>query len=72
MIFIIQKILKSIPKTLKMPNLSITQTYIDSFIKAEKTFKYQVVFDPLKRKLVSGTHYQEDVIEGEDLTYAGL
>jgi hypothetical protein len=51
-----------------MPNLSITQTYIDNFIKAEKTFKYQSVFDPLKRKLVLGTHFQEDVIEGEDLT----
>ena len=55
-----------------MPKLSITQGYINDFIKAEKTFKYQLVFDPLKRQLVSGTPYQKDVIEGEDLTYAGM
>jgi len=55
-----------------MPNLSITPIYIENFIKAEKTFKYQIVFDPLQRKLVPGSPYQDDIIEGEDLTYAGL
>ena len=47
--FIIRKILKSIPKTLKMPNLSITQTYIDNFIKAENSYQNTQVFDKWER-----------------------
>ncbi len=58
------------PKILKMPNLNITNEYIENFKKADKTFKYQIVFDPRQRKLVS-LHSYESQDETEDLTYAG-
>ena len=48
-----------------MPSLSITPLYIDSFIKADKTFKYQIVFDPLQRKLVSGSKYGTEINQDE-------
>ena len=60
------------PKALNMPNLTITSDYIEKFKKADKTFKYQIVFDPLKSKLVSSNPYGDDVKTDEDLTYAGV
>ena len=60
------------PKALNMPNLTITSDYIEKFKKADKTFKYQIVFDPLKSKLVSSNPYDDDVKTDEDLTYAGV
>ena len=60
------------PKVLNMPSLSVTSEYIEKFKKADKTFKYQVVFDPLKAKLVPSNPYEEDVKQGEDLSYAGM
>lgn len=60
------------PKTLKMPSLIITNDYIESFKKADKTFKYQIVFDPLKRKQVSLNPYGAEIVSNEDLTFAGL
>ncbi len=54
-----------------MPNLNITKDYIDSFVKADKTFKYQVVFDPLKKKLVPLSDYGQEINENENLEYAG-
>lgn len=59
------------PKILKMPNLPITSEYIEQFKRADNTFKYQIVFDPLKRKLVPSNPYQIDP-EVIDLSYAGL
>ena len=58
------------PKVLKMPNLTITSEYIENFKKADKTFKYQIVFDPRQRKLVSLQCYDDEDVN-EDLTYAG-
>ena len=60
------------PKTLKMPNLPITPQYIENFKRADRTFKYQIVFDPLQRKLVPSNPYGDDTFDGEDLTFAGL
>lgn len=60
------------PKVLKMPNLIISNDYIESFKKADKTFKYQIVFDPLKRKLVSLHTYGPEIDSNEDVSYAGL
>ena len=65
------KILKQMPKILKMPNLIVSNEYIESFKKADKTFKYQIVFDPILKKLVSLNPYQDDV-DSSDLQYAGL
>ncbi len=59
------------PQHLKMSNLNITQDYIENFKKADKTFKYQVVFNPLLRKLVPLNEYDCDICENEDLTFAG-
>lgn len=59
------------PKVLKMPSLPISKEYIEKFIKADNTFKYQIVFDPLQRKLVSLNQYDDSIVN-EDLTYAGL
>jgi exonuclease-1 len=59
------------PKALKMPSLTITQEYIEQFKRADLTFKHQIVFDPLLRKLVSLNPYDDSIIN-EDLTYAGL
>ena len=56
-----------------MPNLAITNEYIENFKRADKTFKYQIVFDPLNRKLASLNPYESDVNLGdEDLSFAGL
>jgi len=55
-----------------MPNLIISNEYVENFKKADKTFRYQIVFDPLKRKLVSLHPYSPDIEPGEDLSYAGV
>ncbi|CAF0844666.1 unnamed protein product [Brachionus calyciflorus] len=68
----IDYILKQMPKVLKMPSLIITNEYIESFKKADKTFKYQIVFDPLKRKLTSLHPYGPEIEQNEDVTYAGI
>ncbi|XP_043551457.1 exonuclease 1 [Chiloscyllium plagiosum] len=51
-------------------NLTVTEEYIDGFIRANNTFLYQLVFDPLKRKLVPLNAYSDDV-DPEVLDYAG-
>jgi len=45
----IKAVLPKIPHYLKLPNLTVTQEYIDKFIQAQNTFLYQVVFDPQTR-----------------------
>ena len=67
-----EKILRIMPKALKMPALSVTQEYIDQFKKADNTFKYQIVFDPLLKKLVPLNPYSADVDDVQELSYAGL
>ncbi|KAL3872707.1 hypothetical protein ACJMK2_035913 [Sinanodonta woodiana] len=65
----IKQLLKKVPTYLKM-NLTVTQEYIDGFIKADNTFLYQLCFDPLQRKLVPLNPYTDDV-DPRDLGYAG-
>ena len=60
------------PKQLKMPNLPMCDEYIEKFKKADRTFKYQIVFDPLKRKLVPLNPYEADVNLTDDMSYAGV
>lgn len=38
---------------LNMPNLIVTEDYRDKFVEADHMFKYQPVFDPLIRKVVT-------------------
>ena len=44
---------------------------MESFLRADRTFLYQLVFDPLTRKLVPLTPIPED-LNNEDLIYAGM
>lgn len=54
---------------LKM-NLVIPDEYIDGFVKANNTFLYQLVFDPVRKKVVPLNPYPEHV-DPATLAYAG-
>ncbi|CAL1533210.1 unnamed protein product, partial [Lymnaea stagnalis] len=62
-------LLKKLPTYLKM-NLVVNEEYIEGFIRAENTFLYQLVFDPLSRKLCPLNPYPPE-INPDDLDYAG-
>ncbi|XP_068183929.1 exonuclease 1 [Antennarius striatus] len=66
----ILKVIRKMGQYLKM-NLVIPEQYIEGFIKANNTFLYQLVFDPIKRKVVPLNPYPEHV-DVATLTYAGL
>lgn len=55
---------------LKM-NLDVPEQYIEGFIRANNTFLYQLVFDPVRRKVVPLNPYPEH-IDPAALPYAGL
>lgn len=63
------KVIKKIGHYLKM-NLVVPEDYIKGFIRANNTFLYQLVFDPIKRKLIPLNAYEDD-IDKETLSYAG-
>ncbi|XP_057583915.1 exonuclease 1 isoform X2 [Hippopotamus amphibius kiboko] len=65
----ILKVIKKIGHYLKM-NITVPEDYIKGFIRANNTFLYQLVFDPVKRKLVPLNAYEDD-IDPETLSYAG-
>ena len=45
------KALKKIPSYLKMKQLEVTDDYIESFLKAEATFKHMFIYNPLERRM---------------------
>ncbi|XP_074079005.1 exonuclease 1 [Macrotis lagotis] len=63
------KVIKKIGHYLKM-NIIVPEEYIKGFIRANNTFLYQLVFDPIKRKLVPLNAYEDD-IDPDTLHYAG-
>nr|5UZV_Z Chain Z, Exonuclease 1 [Homo sapiens]5V04_Z Chain Z, Exonuclease 1 [Homo sapiens]5V05_Z Chain Z, Exonuclease 1 [Homo sapiens]5V06_Z Chain Z, Exonuclease 1 [Homo sapiens]5V0B_Z Chain Z, Exonuclease 1 [Homo sapiens]5V0C_Z Chain Z, Exonuclease 1 [Homo sapiens]5V0D_Z Chain Z, Exonuclease 1 [Homo sapiens]5V0E_Z Chain Z, Exonuclease 1 [Homo sapiens]7MXQ_Z Chain Z, Exonuclease 1 [Homo sapiens]7MXR_Z Chain Z, Exonuclease 1 [Homo sapiens]7MXS_Z Chain Z, Exonuclease 1 [Homo sapiens]7MXT_Z Chain len=65
----IVKVIKKIGHYLKM-NITVPEDYINGFIRANNTFLYQLVFDPIKRKLIPLNAYEDDV-DPETLSYAG-
>ncbi|XP_055994270.1 exonuclease 1 [Sorex fumeus] len=65
----IVKVIKKIGHYLKM-NIVVPEDYIKGFIRANNTFLYQLVFDPIKRKLIPLNAYEDD-IDPETLSYAG-
>ncbi|ERE73298.1 exonuclease 1 isoform X2 [Cricetulus griseus] len=65
----IVKVIKKIGQYLKM-NITVPEDYITGFIRANNTFLYQLVFDPIQRKLVPLNAYGNDV-DPETLSYAG-
>ncbi|CAG0881557.1 unnamed protein product [Cyprideis torosa] len=62
--------LKKLPYTLKMAGLVVSDDYIEKFIQADRTFMYQLVFDPREKRILPLTPYGPDV-EDENLSYAG-
>ncbi|KAI5937661.1 Exonuclease 1 [Manis javanica] len=65
----IVKVIKKIGHYLKM-NITVPEDYIKGFIRANNTFLYQLVFDPIERKLIPLNAYEDD-IDPETLSYAG-
>ncbi|XP_063162391.1 exonuclease 1 [Candoia aspera] len=63
------KVIGKMGQYLKM-NISVSEEYIQGFIRANNTFLYQLVFDPISRKLVPLNAYEDDVDPGT-LFYAG-
>ncbi|GMR41149.1 hypothetical protein PMAYCL1PPCAC_11344, partial [Pristionchus mayeri] len=45
----LREILPRVPSYLRMPKLKVTDEFIEDFIRAEKTFLHQVVYDPRGR-----------------------
>ncbi|XP_077586459.1 exonuclease 1 [Stigmatopora nigra] len=65
----ILKVIKKMGQYLKK-DLVVPQEYIEGFVKANQTFLYQLVFDPINRKLVPLNPYEND-INPASLSYAG-
>ncbi|NXB48354.1 EXO1 Exonuclease, partial [Leucopsar rothschildi] len=63
------KVIKKMGQYLKT-NITVSEEYIQGFTRANNTFLYQLVFDPVNRKLVPLNAYGDD-IDPEALTYAG-
>ncbi|NXD12967.1 EXO1 Exonuclease, partial [Nothocercus nigrocapillus] len=63
------KVIKKMGQYLKM-NITVSEEYIEGFTRANNTFLYQLVFDPVNRKLVPLNAYDDD-IDPETLIYAG-
>ncbi|XP_062429626.1 exonuclease 1 [Rhea pennata] len=63
------KVIKKMGQYLKM-NITVSEEYIEGFTRANNTFLYQLVFDPVNRKLVPLNAYGDDV-DSETLIYAG-
>ncbi|NXH23572.1 EXO1 Exonuclease, partial [Bucco capensis] len=63
------KVIKKMGQYLKM-NITVPEEYIQGFTRANNTFLYQLVFDPVNRKLVPLNAYEDD-INPETLIYAG-
>lgn len=68
LIFFLQ-VIRKMGQYLKM-NITVPEEYIQGFTRANNTFLYQLVFDPVNRKLVPLNAY-EDGIDPETLIYAG-
>ncbi|XP_067310704.1 exonuclease 1 isoform X1 [Pseudorasbora parva] len=65
----ILKVIKKMGQYLKM-DISVPDEYIEGFTKANNTFLYQLVFDPLRRKVAPLNPYP-DHIDPASLSYAG-
>uniref|UniRef100_A0A3Q0TB13 Exonuclease 1 n=1 Tax=Amphilophus citrinellus TaxID=61819 RepID=A0A3Q0TB13_AMPCI len=66
----ILKVIRKMGQYLKM-SLVVPEQYIEGFVRANNTFLYQLVFDPVRRKVVPLNPYPEH-IDPATLSYAGL
>lgn len=55
---------------LKM-NLTVPEDYVEGFVRANNTFLYQLVFDPVRREVVPLNPYPAH-LDVKTLVYAGL
>ncbi|XP_069359235.1 exonuclease 1 [Maniola hyperantus] len=55
--------LRKLPSFFNRSNLTVTDEYRESFLKAEATFKHQFVYDPIERKMVRLTEPDDEDIE---------
>ncbi|MGH0161033.1 UNVERIFIED_CONTAM: hypothetical protein FKN15_040366 [Acipenser sinensis] len=62
-------VIKKIGQYLKM-SVTVPDEYIEGFTRANNTFLYQLVFDPIGRQLVPLNPYPDD-IDPKSLSYAG-
>jgi len=68
----LRNVLRKIPAYLKMPGTIVSDEYIERFIKANNTFLYQVVFDPVTRKERPLTPYPPSLQDSPTkMTYCG-
>ncbi|KAJ8359604.1 hypothetical protein SKAU_G00161290 [Synaphobranchus kaupii] len=65
----ILKVIRKMGQYLKM-NVAVSEEYIEGFVKANNTFLYQLIFDPIRRKVVPLNPYPDDIDPG-CLGYAG-
>lgn len=63
------QVIRKMAQYLKM-NLEVPEEYVDGFVRANNTFLYQLVFDPLRRKVVPLNPYP-DQVSADTLAYAG-
>ncbi|XP_068574550.1 exonuclease 1 [Cebidichthys violaceus] len=66
----ILKVIRKMGQYLKM-SLVIPEQYVEGFVRANNTFLYQLVFDPVRRQVVPLNPYPEHV-DPDTLGYAGL
>ena len=68
----LRNVLRKIPTYLKMPQVYVSQDYVEKFIRANNTFLYQLVFDPVSRTERPVTPYPSTMTEEvSSLTYCG-
>lgn len=68
--FIFFQVIRKMGQYLKM-DIVVPEHYIEGFTRANNTFLYQLVFDPVRRKVVPLNPYPEN-IDQSTLSYAGL
>ena len=64
------QVIRKMGQYLKM-SVVVPEEYLQGFTKADNTFLYQLVFDPLQRKVVPLNPYPEH-LDPATLSYAGL
>ena len=67
---VIEQVLPRLPSYLNMHQINVSQEYVRGFIQANRTFLYQLVFDPRERRLRPLNDYPENERLG-DLSFAG-
>lgn len=64
------QVIRKMGHYLKM-NLNVPEDYVEGFVRANNTFLYQLVFDPVRREVVPLNPYP-DHLDIKTLSYAGL